>query len=310
MNATPALSAWSRTKTLLLREWMQHRFGWTMMLLIPFAIAVLTIPVANYSVDSPGEGPPPEAVPLIVTLASVLGTAAVMAVVAVIASLIFAITSPRRDHGDRSIEFWLSMPIPHSASLGVPLAVHLLLVPAIALLIGFGLGHIIGFVVALRLGVLGDLPNLPWGSLYVAMLAVAVRMAAGLALAALWLAPLLMLMVLAYALLRLWGHIALAAATAVLATLESSFGVRTLGRWIESIFQGVASAFPHGNPEGMAFTAKTLPDDMARMPMVLIGDFLSSLAALASPTFIGGAALATALFMALVVWRQRGAGMV
>jgi hypothetical protein len=46
------------------------------------------------------------------------------------------------------------------------------------------------------------------------------------------------------------------------------------------------------------------------MPMVLIGDFLSSLAALASPTFIGGAALATALFMALVVWRQRGAGMV
>jgi ABC-2 type transport system permease protein len=46
-----------------------------------------------------------------------------------VTSLFIALGSPRRDHGDRSIEFWLSLPSGHGESLAAPMLVHLLLVP-------------------------------------------------------------------------------------------------------------------------------------------------------------------------------------
>ncbi|WP_205702797.1 hypothetical protein, partial [Rubrivivax rivuli] len=51
-------------------------------------------------------------------------------------SVIIVAGMARRDHSDRSVEFWLSLPATHSASLAAPLVVHLLLVPAAALLAG------------------------------------------------------------------------------------------------------------------------------------------------------------------------------
>lgn len=308
MNPTPALPFRTQAKTLLLREWMQHRFGWAMMILVPLVIAALTIPVAQFSPAAEGEGPEPQAIPLIVALAGVLGSAGVLATVAVIASLIFAVTSTRRDHGDRSVEFWLSLPVPHSAALGVPLGVHLLVVPTLAILAGWVLGHAISLLVAMRLGVVGEWLALPWGGLLLGTLSIAVRMAVGLMLSALWFAPLLLMVVLAYALLRLWGLIALAALFVVGAVAEARFGIRTFGAWLEAMAEGVTTAFPGGPSHGLNITAETLPEDLLRMPSLLVTDVLHSVAALASPVFAGGLLVAAALFYALVVWRQRGAG--
>jgi hypothetical protein len=51
-----------------------------------------------------------------------------------VSSLIIVSGLARRDHGDRSNEFfWMSLPVGHGTSLAVPLAVHLLLVPAAVL---------------------------------------------------------------------------------------------------------------------------------------------------------------------------------
>jgi hypothetical protein len=308
-HAAPSLSAWTQLRTLLLREWMQHRFGWTMMLLIPFALAVVSVPVMQFPPPGSEDRPPDVAIPMIVALASVLGTAAVMLVVATVASLIFAIASPRRDHGDRSIEFWMSLPVPHSASLGLPLGLHLLVVPAAAMMIGWLLGHALALLVAMRLGVLAEWAALPWGGLFVATLAIAARIAGGMVLAALWFAPLLMLVVLAYALLKLWGEIALGAAFIVAAVAESRFGIRTVGGWFASMAEGAATAFPIGDSSGSNITPETLPEDLVRMPGLLVVDFGRSLVELASPTFIGGLVVAGALFAVLVVWRQRGGGM-
>lgn len=311
MNAVSSLPVWTQARTLLLREWMQHRFGWTMMVLIPFAIAVLIVPVASFqSADmAAGEGPPQEAIPLIIALASVLGTAAVLAIVATIASLLFAVTSPRRDHGDRSVEFWLSLPVPHSASLGVPLGLHLLAIPALAMLAGWVLGHALSLLIAMRLGVLGEWAALPWGDLFPAMLAITLRMGAGMVLAALWFAPILMLVVLAYAVMRLWGEIALVAAMVVATIAEQRFGIRTIGAWFEAMGQGVVTAFPMGRTDGLNITHESMPGDLARMPGLLARDFGDSLAALASPVFAGGLIVAAALFAVLVLWRQRSGGM-
>jgi ABC-2 type transport system permease protein len=311
MNAVTSLPVRAQLRTLLLREWMQHRFGWTMMILVPFAIAVLAIPVSSFQTAdmASGEGPPPEALPIIAALAGVLGTASVMLVIATVASLFFAVDSPRRDHRDRSVEFWMSLPVPHSASLGLPLALHLLVVPAAAMMIGWVLGHAIALLVAMRLGVLAEWAALPWGSLLPATLAITARMASGMVLAALWFAPILMLAVLAYALLKLWGEIALVAALVVATIAEQRFGIRTIGAWFEAMGQGVVSAFPLGGSEGSSITPETLPEDLVRMPGLLALDFLRSLGDLASPTFLGGLVVAGALFAALVVWRQRAGGM-
>ena len=113
----------SRFSTLLQREWMQHHRGWLVLMLAPPVVALIALLLPFSSVEV-GPLQPAE----LMSMASIVVTLIVLGLAA-ISVLIQAPGLARRDRQDRSIEFWLSLPPSHAASIGATLLMHLLLVP-------------------------------------------------------------------------------------------------------------------------------------------------------------------------------------
>jgi hypothetical protein len=99
----------------------------------------------------------------------------------------------------------MSLPVGHVPSLGVPLLVHLLLVPAAALAVGLLGGWLVSLVMVWRFVGIGAWFNLPWGDMLAPPLAIAGPAAGRPAAGHLWLAPLIGLALLAKALAGRWG---------------------------------------------------------------------------------------------------------
>ena len=150
---------------LMQREWLQHRLAWALLVLIPLGLAALPLVVGQ--IDLSGDLAQHSGT----ELAAMLGTIAIVATTAVIFLLVWItsmfITSSlaRRDHADRSVEFWLSLPTGHSESLLAPLLVHLLLVPAAALVAGLLGGLLLSALVVTRFVGAGEWFALPWGTM-------------------------------------------------------------------------------------------------------------------------------------------------
>jgi hypothetical protein len=136
---------------------------------------------------------------------TILITAAVLFLLVWITSVFVTSGLARRDHSDRSVEFWLSLPTGHAESYAAPLLVHLLLAPAAALLVGLAGGYAMSLLVVSRFLSLSEWLSLPWGHILAATVALAGRVLAGLPLATLWLSPLILLAVLCNALFKRWG---------------------------------------------------------------------------------------------------------
>ncbi len=297
---------------LMQREWMQHRLGWFLLAGVPVGLTLLALAsgVGKIQFDSETIENAGTAFPLFVALATMAGTAAVVFGILWLSSMFIATGLARRDHADRSVEFWLSVPVSHVRSLSVPLAVHTLLVPAAALFVGLLGGYAIAAVVVTRLGGFSEFAALPWLSLMGASVVIVLRMLGGLLLATLWLAPLIMLTVLMGAWFRRWGWVIMAVGLGVSSlVLERLFGQPLLAQLLGTIFQNAAHAFVTGlgSEELTIRSSGDVLDVLHNLPAWALSDFGAAVRKLASPLMVGGLIFAAGCFYLLVQWRQRGA---
>jgi ABC-2 type transport system permease protein len=297
---------------LLQREWLQHRMGWLLLAGVPVVLVLLALisGVGKIEFDADTIEKAGTAFPLFVALATMVGTAAVVFGILWISSLYIASGLARRDHGDRSVEFWLSVPVSHARSLGVPLAVHTLLVPAAALFVSLLGGYAIAAAAVTRLMGFSELFNLPWPQLVVASVVIALRLLGGLLLATLWLSPLIMLTVLLGAWFRRWGWVIMAVVLGVGgAVMDHLFGQPLLSNLLGSIFQNAAQAFitGTGQEELTIRSSGDVVEVLRNLPAWAFSDWLVAVRRLASPVLVGGVLMSAGCFYLLVLWRQRGA---
>jgi hypothetical protein len=294
--------------TLIRREWMQHRFGWALLLLLPLALTLLALGFGAIDLNDDQREMPLQRLPTMLTMIALAG--GVMGTFLILGgtSLFLMSGLARRDHADRSVEFWLSMPTSHTASLGAPLLTHLLLVPAAALALGLVIGLLVSALLVGRVMGLDAWLGLPWGSLLAGAGALLLRMWAGLPLALLWLSPLLLAVVLANAWLKRWGLPALVVAM-VLASLALD---RLLGEGSAALL--ASTLFQRAGQSLLAATPLNIGDGPDKVPLVLqmlpgwaLQDLAAAWGALLQPMFLACVALGAALFAALVDWRRRGA---
>jgi hypothetical protein len=295
---------------LMQREWLQHRFAWALLILVPLALAILPLAFGSIDVDGDMEQLSQADLSMVVGLISIIATAGVLFLLLWITSLFIAVATPRRDHGDRSIEFWLSLPTGHAESLAAPLIVHLLLVPAAALLAGLVSGVIVSLVVVTRVAGIGEWLSLPWGQVLTGVLAVVARVLAGLPLATLWLLPLLLAAMLSNAFFKRWGLpvliTALSLGSAVLTVL---FGQPLLARTMTALLRNAGLALAGASGSGITITPNNPPvEALANMPGWAVRDLGAAIQQLGSPLFLGALLTSALLFYGLVLWRQRGAG--
>ena len=292
---------------LVQREWLQHRFGWSLLLLAPTALALLLSSFGELQFDAEDLN---ERLPTSMALATLAGTTTLYFVIMWLTSLIIVTGLARRDHGDRSIEFWLSLPTGHARSLAVPLGVHLLVAPAAALLVGLGSGILLSVVLVTRVSSFSTWLALPWAGLLIAGLAIVARIAVGLVLATLWLAPLIALTVLMTAWFRRWGLVILALVLGLGSQLlEKLLGRPLLADLLGTMFRNAGLSFK--GPDSSGLVVENFSDFeslLGLVPRWAVEDSGQSLALLASPVLVGGLVVAAACFALLVQWRQRGAG--
>lgn len=295
---------------LMQREWLQHRFAWALLVLVPLALALVALSVGTIELDASVASQAPPQMALLVGLMSMLITACVLFLLLGVTSVFIAIGTPRRDHADRSVEFWLSLPTGHGESLAAPLLVHLLLVPAAALLTGMAAGLLVSLITVGRLAGLGEWFGLPWGSLLTAMVALTGRVILGLPMAMLWLSPLVLAAMLANAYFKRWGLPVLVTALSLTgAVLQQVFGQPFLSQTLAKIMSGAGRSLMGASGSAFTVTPEHQPDvALSQVPGWAVSDFGHAVQGLASPVLVGALLLSAALFYGLVHWRRRGAG--
>jgi ABC-2 type transport system permease protein len=298
-------------QTLLLREWMQNRLAWTLLALVPMGLVFLVLlspwGTIQVDIDTVANNGGEAALPTLVALVAITATAFITFLIQWVASLFTISGLARRDHGDRSTEFWLSLPTSHSQSMAAPLLMHLVLVPAATLLVGLAGGYLMSLAAVGRVAGFAAWFSLPWGSLLPASLALTGRVLAGLPLATLWLMPLVLLVVLANALFRRWGVVVVGVAFGLGSlALKQWIGQPLLTDWLDKQLNGAGRALVFAEHFGdKARSASEGLEALAALPYWVLGDFASAVRALASPHFVIGLVLAAALFAALLQWRRR-----
>ena len=300
------------TRTLLplmQREWLQHRFGWALLALIPLGLVFLMALFGDIQFDD-DDLARPERLNLLLAIVPVVAATVVMLVIALATGFITVSGLARRDHADRSIEYWLSMPVRHSAALGVPLLVHLVLMPAAALLVGLLAGQLLSVLLVSRIAGFAALAEVPWGTTLLTTATFMLRLLAGLPLAVAWLLPIVLLLVLLNAWFKRWGWVVLMVGVGLLGLLDQfTAGQRWLlkatgemaRRAVQSLIGASGSRF--NPPEG-----SDVLEMLLGVPAMAARDFAAALAALGSPVFGGGLLLTAACFALLLRWRQSGAG--
>jgi ABC-2 type transport system permease protein len=300
-------------QTLLLREWMQNRFAWLLLALAPMGLVLLLLltPWSTIQIDSDtmanngGEA----ALPTLVAGVAILATAVITMLIQWFAALFVMSGLARRDHADRSTEFWLSLPTSHSQSLAAPMLMHLVLVPAATLLVGLAGGLVMSLAAVGRVAGLTAWLDLPWGSLLPAALALIARVLVGLPLAMLWLLPLVLMVILANAYFKRWGVVVLGVAFGLVSlALKQWVGQPILAGLLDKQLHGAGSALLfadhfrlHSRNPGEGLEA------LSALPYMVLGDMAAAVRALASPHLLIGLVLAAALFAALLQWRRRSA---
>lgn len=288
-----------RFKTLLLREWMQHQRGWLVLMLLPPVLLGLLVPFGTIQI-----GPMP---PTGLMIMALLLVPLVVLGIAAAAALIQAPGLARRDQQDRSIEFWLSLPTGHSASVGAPILMHALLVPWLALAVGTVLSLPIGLAVVAKVFGATALSGLPWESLLVAFGTLFLRAVLGVLLACAWLMPLLLMTMAASAWLKRWGVPLIVVVFGLgHALLNARYGITIIDDTFQSLLHNAGRALIHDLPDG----SRPLDDDvvfnlLADAPRWLAQDALAALRDLAQPIFAFALATSVACFGLLVLRRSR-----
>lgn len=291
---------------LMQREWLQHRFGWALMAVVPTAIALLAVSFGQLHFD--GE-PPEQKLPAVIALASLGGGIGVHLVIFALTALIIVAGVARRDHADRSVEFWLSLPTGHAESLATPLLVHLILAPLAALAIGLASGLLVSLVLVVRVAGLGEWLALPWGTLLLGAFAIAGRLALGLVLAMLWLSPLILAVVLMTAWFRRWGLVILGVGVGLGSVImDRLFGQPILSDLLGQLLANAGRSLANtGGNNLVAEEAESLQVVLGQIPHWALSDGADALRLAVSPLLAGGLLVAAACFAGLLQWRRSGA---
>ncbi len=299
--------AHKRFQTLLLREWMQHGRGWLILMAVPLLLATLLLTFGSIHIDGPEDGAAPPAAAL--AGMAMLATPGLLLAIVWLATVLQASGLARRDQQDRSIEFWLSLPVGHTQSITATLLMHWLLMPWLAVAVGMLGGQVMALLLVAKLHSVGAWLALPWGALLMAALAFAARMALGSLLALLWLSPLLLAAMAASAWLKRWGLPALIASVALVGLVADKFyGTPIVWNTLQALGLQAAQAFHSGHNSDMKIvTAADATDALHLAPAWALEDGLGALQALVSPLLVGALLVAAAGFMLLALRRRRGA---
>jgi ABC-2 type transport system permease protein len=294
--------------TLMQREWMQHRFGWTLLALVPLGLAMLLLAFGQIEIEDDARSAG-AALPALVAMVTMGISTLVVFGILWVTSVILISGLPRRDHADRSNEFWLSLPTAHAPSLAAPLLMHLIVVPAAALAVGLAGGWLLSMVTVARVTALSEWFSLPWGSLLVAMLSGLVRVLVGLPLATLWLLPLILLVMLATAWFRRWGPVILAVGFGLGSlVLEQGYGISVLSDTVGAIFSNAARALVASGHYQFSITGpESVTAVMRGLPAWVAGDLGAAFMGLLSLRMVGGLLFAAGCFALLMQWRRRAA---
>lgn len=294
-------------KTLLQREWLQHRFGWMLLALLPTGLGLLAMSFGQVQIDEPPDDPRAQAAVAMVAPMAAMG---VHLLIVGVTSLIIVAGLARRDHADRSVEFWLSMPTAHAPSFAVPLLTHLVLVPLAALAVGLLSGLAVSLVLVARFVGVADWFALPWGLLLPAALALLARLALGVVLAVVWLSPLILAGVLLTAWLRRWGLVILAVGIGVGSGLmDRLFGQPLPWLLLTGLTERAGRSLINAGGQGMTVdNVEQLDAAIGLVPAWAAADAAAALAMLASPWLAGALVVSALCFWGLVRWRRAGAG--
>lgn len=278
-------------KTLLLREWMQHRIGWLVLAALPLALVLLLVlPFGEVKL-----GNTPSHLVSVMTLGIFsIGAGAQ-------AWLVMALQAPglaRRDAQDRSIEFWRSLPAGDATAISATLVAHHLLVPlAVTCVSG-----VAGLLAAVLLVVRGyGWQALDLNYLLVMFAAGLPRAVLGGVLASLWASALLLPLMAASAWLKRWGVPVLVGAVGAAGVwLDKVYHQTWLLDGVRELFFNFAAALV---PLAQGFEDR--PGTEA-VPTWFWVDAQHRLADLGTPLFAVALLLAAAGFYLLLLKRQRG----
>lgn len=292
----------SRFNTLLLREWMQHHRGWLVLMLALPLIVLAVVPFGSVEIGTREMGPMPS---LALMLAAMAATPAIVLGITAVSLAFQAPGLARRDRQDRSIEFWLSLPTSHSASVGATVLMHFVLVPLLALAIGAAFGWAIGFALVWK-GLGADAAfGLPWGTLAIVGVAGFVRAALGVVLAAAWLMPLVLMFMAASAWFKRWGVPLLVIVLALShKPLASVYGITVIYDTLTGLLLNARAAMIHELPQRTGGNSPTL-DTLTQAPGWLLSDGLGALRDLGQPLFLFALAASAGCFALLVLHRSR-----
>ncbi|MDM4766947.1 hypothetical protein [Pelomonas sp. SE-A7] len=295
----------TRFSTLMRREWMQHHIGWLVVMCLLPAIILVAMPFQG-TVELGNKQLPPASLLALMVMAGI--TATVFGLSWIVA--MFQLPGlARRDQQDRSIEFWMSLPAGHSESVVATLLMHAVLIPMLALAVGAGFGLIIGTASLIKLFGFAGLAQVTWGGVIVTMLIGLIRIAFGVALLTLWMAPLFMILMAASAWLKRWGVPAVIGTLVIGGNvLDKVYGIRIVGDLLKAQFDGAGRALFNASHTFEGKTLKTHPE---------VGEFLNNLGPwalqdawqavqqLASPHLIGGLLVAAGCFYLVILARKR-----
>lgn len=294
--------------SLMQREWLQYRFGWALLALVPLGLAVLTVGVGHIEFDE-GLAAKPQALPLLLSAIPAVISPVVLLWIALITGIIIITGLMRRDHADRSNEYWLSLPVPHWAALAVPMLVHLVLMPAVAMLLGWVSGQLLAVLLVARVAGASALAEVPWPATLAATSTLAVRFLAGLPLAVLWALPVVLTIALLGAWFKRWGWVVLIVALGLLTLFDQlTFGQRWVLGLLGELFQRAGQSFMGAGGKPLGIESDAGVEALLQLPGIAARDFGAAVGALASPLFLGGLLFSAGCFWLLVRWRQNSSG--
>jgi len=292
----------SRFSTLLQREWMQHHRGWLTLILLPPALGLLLLVFADSMQIEPQD---PLALMLVCTVIATLGSL----VIAWLALGFQASGLARRDAQDRSIEFWLSLPVGHSASIGATLLFHGLLMPLLALALGFVGSQLFGLALVSMTSGPGAMLALPWGALLQADIAGMLRLLLGVLLASVWLLPFWLPVMAASAWLKRWGLPALAVVVGGgHLVLSQVYGIDVIGRTLHGWGAQALRALMPAPEDHMGLHVDSVEDlgnVVGLVPSLAGPDAWRALTELAHPLLPSALLLSAVCFGLLVLRRRR-----
>lgn len=286
----------STFKTLLQREWMQHRIGWLVLVTAPLVLMVVAAIFGQVQISGHEARDTPAGIGLI--LAG--GYATFMAA---ITWLIIGLQAPglaRRDVQDRSIEFWRSMPVSDSLAVVSTLLAHLVLVPLVVMAAAMFSGSLVGLMVVVRGFGFAALSGLPWQDLGLIWLAAVPRLLLGSLLASLWAAPIVLATMAASAWLKRWGVPVLLVVVGLGGLLlKQAYDMPWLLDTIAGLWLRAAAALA---PMHAAALEAAQPNEI---PALLLQDLGARVQDLASPLLATAVVVSAASFALLVLRRQR-----